>query len=204
LPGNALLNSQLSFAADRLFVAPVMFFPFSSPGAGGPVVRPFAGLFAAAVLFSAASLRAGEADGPRNLVSPVDKTLKIQAPPGATVEPTSGGGLKVSYTIEKSPAKSLWLSVKRVFAEPEAGNAVAVDVPNFEGVVLLNVWNEESRQGFKRLGGQAGNVVDLHGLSYKGSQEDFSGKVRAVEIAMQVDKGEGDHVVEIERFVLDR
>jgi hypothetical protein len=134
----------------------------------------------------------------------VDKTLKIQAPPGAKIEPTDGGGLKVSYTIEKSPTKSLWLSVKRVFAEAEAGNAVAIDVPNFAGVVLLNVWNEESRQGFRRLDGQAGHVIDLHRLSYKGSDEEFSGKVRAVEIAMQVDKGEGDHVVEIERFVLDR
>lgn len=142
--------------------------------------------------------------GSRNLVDQVDKTLRIEAPPGAKVEPTPSGGLKVSYTVDAPPGKSLWVSVKRVFSPAEPGSAVSVDVSGFEGAVLLNVWNDEKKQAFKRLDAPSGNVVDLHSLHYRGSEEEFSGKVIAVEVAMEVAKHPGDHVVEIERFVLDR
>jgi hypothetical protein len=167
--------------------------------AGGWLLKGLAGMF-----FLASGLRAEGELEPRNLVDQMDKTLRIEAPPGAKVEPTPSGGLKVSYTVETPPGKSLWVSVKRVFSPAEPGSAVSVDVSGFEGAVLLNVWNDEKKQAFKRLDAPSGNVVDLHSLHYRGSEEDFSGKVIAVEVAMEVTKQPGDHVVEIERFVLDR
>lgn len=147
--------------------------------------------------------RAGEIEGPVNLLDKTE-TFSIQAPPGAQIEVTPSGGLKVTYSIVEPPGKPLWLSLKRVFKPAVDGTAVVVDVPGFSKEILLNVWNESKNRAFKPLDARENPVVDLFGLHYRGSKEPFNGMVHAVEIAMEVPKYPGEHVIEIERFILDR
>lgn len=148
---------------------------------------------------------AAEGDsGPVNLLEDTEG-FSIQTPPGAQVTRTDSGGLKVTYSIAEKPSKDLWVSVKRVFKPFVEGNAVIVETPGFDREVLVNVWNDAKQKGFRSLGVNDERAVDLFGLGFRGSGgAEFSGKVHAVEIAMQVSRLPGDHTVEIERFELDR
>lgn len=193
-----------------MFVGGVMFLPrqmvrlannSSLPAAA--FCRQVLFLGAAIVLLSVSLAPAAEESGPVNLLQKSDG-LHVQGPPGAVIEPTSSGGLKVTYSIAESPSKSLWLSVKRVFNPSVPGTAVSVEVPSFSGEVLVNVWNDQKNRAFKALKSDDSRVVDLFGLNYRGAKEEFDGKVHAVEIAMQVPKFVGEHIIEIERFELDR
>lgn len=214
LPGNALQYLRLSFLDGRMFVGHVMFFPRQSVEAscrrsfrrtafGQEIWRSVLLLCATIFFLGVLTAPAGEEAGPANMLEASDK-LFVKGPPGARIEPTASGGLKVVYSITEPPSKGLWLSVKRVFDPSVNGSAVSVDVPGFEGEILLNVWNEQKIRAFKALAANDNRVVDLYGLNYRGAKEDFNGNVHAVEIALLVPKFPGEHTIEIERFVLDR
>jgi len=120
---------------------------------------------------------------------------------GGKVEQTQDG-IRVTYSNEKESRPTLQIVKTFDPAREASGLDFAIEGDYAaEGGHQVHVRDTENRGAMQRLSSDGAFVMDL-GASFDGAKQPYSGKVKTILISIWLDRGAGEHSLEIKNLKL--
>jgi len=136
-----------------------------------------------------------------------DRTVVVLVPDSIKVEKMEDSSIRLTYKVETyiDPEifeSRLFVEMTTTYSKPQTATTVTLDMSPFEKPATLHVWNPDDKAAYVTF--EEGNpTVDLNTINYKGSEDKFSGEVKAIAFSTLLNSDIGDHVVEIRKFGLE-
>lgn len=136
-----------------------------------------------------------------------DCVVTILVPESIKVEKLGETGFKLTYNVESyvdsaTSNERYFVEYTTKFNTPKDASTVTLEMSPFEKPAVLHVFNPDDKTAYQTFD-ESNPTIDLGTINYKGAEEKFTGQVKAILFGTELSAEQGEHVVEIRKFIAE-